>query len=99
MKKLLIISAFFLASCSSTRVVSSEDITTRTQWLESHPDNPIINVIQKVYANDEIEIVIKKKYTTDYVKITQSKSKRIINKKTKKNGLQVSSTAQSSSRF
>ena len=88
MKKLLLISAFFLVSCSSARVVSSEDITTRTQWLESNEDNPIINVIQKVYANDDIEIVIKKKYTTDYVKIKKTNRKRIINKKTKKNGLQ-----------
>lgn len=82
MKKLLIASAFFLASCSSARVVSSEDITARTQWLESNVDNPIINVIQKVYANDDIEIVIKKKYTTDYVKIKRNERKRIINKKT-----------------
>lgn len=89
MKKLLLISAFFLASCSSARVVSSEDITTRTQWLESSEDNPIINVIQKVYANDDIEIVIKKKYTTDYVKIKKTERKRIINKKTKlNNGVQ-----------
>ena len=88
MKKLLLISAFFLASCSSARVVSSEDITTRTQWLESSEDNPIINVIQKVYANDDLEIIIKKKYTTDYIKISKTKRKRIINKKTKKNGLQ-----------
>ena len=85
MKKLLIASAFFLASCSSARVVSSEDITARTQWLESNVDNPIINVIQKVYANDDIEIVIKKKYTTDYVKIKRNERKRIINKKTKLN--------------
>ena len=85
MKKLLLISAFFLASCSSTRVVSSEDITTRTQWLESSEDNPIINVIQKVYANDDLEIVIKKKYTTDYIKIKKTERKRIINKKTKIN--------------
>ena len=82
MKKLLIASAFFLASCSSARVVSYEDITARTQWLESNVDNPIINVIQKVYANDDIEIVIKKKYTTDYVKIKRNERKRIINKKT-----------------
>ena len=88
MKKLFIISAFFLASCSSAKVVSSEDITSRTQWLESSEDNPIINVIQKVYANDDLEIVIKKKYTTDYVKIKKTNRKRIINKKTKKNGLQ-----------
>ena len=93
MKKLLLISAFFLASCSSARVVSSEDITARTQWLESSEDNPIINVIQKVYANDDLEIVIKKKYTTDYIKIKKSKSKRIINKKTKlNNGVQKRST-------
>ena len=85
MKKLLIASAFFLASCSSARVVSSEDITARTQWLESNVDNPIINVIQKVYANNDIEIVIKKKYTTDYVKIKRNERKRIINKKTKLN--------------
>ena len=85
MKKLLIISAFFLASCSSARVVSSEDITARTQWLESNEDNPIINVIQKVYANDDLEIVIKKKYTTDYVKIMRRNGKRIIKKKTKLN--------------
>lgn len=85
MKKLLIASAFFLASCSSARVVSSEDITARTQWLESNVDNPIINVIQKVYANDDIEIVIKKKYTTDYVKIKRNERKKIINKKTKLN--------------
>ena len=85
MRKLLIISAFFLVSCSSTRVVSSEDITTKTQWLESSEDNPIINVIQKVYANDDLEIVIKKKYTTDYVKIMQRRGKKIINKETKRN--------------
>ena len=93
MKKLLLISAFFLTSCSSARVVSSEDITTRTQWLESSEDNPIINVIQKVYANDDIEIVIKKKYTTDYVKIKKTERKRIINKKTKlNNGVQKRSS-------
>lgn len=86
MKKLLIISAFFLASCSSTRVVSSEDITARTQWLESNEDNPIINVIQKVYANDDLEIVIKKKYTTDHIKIMRRNGKKIINKKSFLNG-------------
>ena len=85
MKKLFIISAFFLASCSSARVVSSEDVTARAQWLESSEDNPIINVIQKVYANDDIEVVIKKKYTTDYVKIMRRKGKKIINKKTEQN--------------
>jgi hypothetical protein len=85
MKKLLIVSAFFLASCSSMKVVKTEDITTRTQWLESSEDNPIINVVQKVYANDDLEIVIKKKYTTDYVKIMQRRGKKIINKKTNRN--------------
>jgi len=85
MKKLLLISAFFLASCSSAKVVSSEDITSRAQWLESSEDNPIINVIQKVYANDDLEIVIKKKYTTDHVKIMRRNGKKIINKKTKLN--------------
>lgn len=81
-KLLLIISASFLISCSASKVVSSEDITERTQWLDSSEDNPIINVIQKVYANDDIEVVIKKKYTTDYVKIMRRNSKKIINKKT-----------------
>ena len=85
MKKLFIISAFFLASCSSMKVVQTEDITTRTQWLESSEDNPIINVIQKVYANDDLEIVIKKKYTTDYVKIMQRRGKKIITNKTTRN--------------
>lgn len=86
-KLLLIISASFLISCSATKVTSTVDITDKTEWLESNDDNPIINVIQKVYANDDIEIVIKKKYTTDYVKIKQRNSKRIINKKTIKHAL------------
>jgi hypothetical protein len=86
-KLLLIISVSFLISCSATKVTSAVDITDKTQWLESNDDNPIINVIQKVYANDDIEIVIKKKYTTDYVKIKQRNSKRIINKKTIKHAL------------
>lgn len=85
-KLLLIISASFLMSCSAAKVTSAVDITDKTKWLESNDDNPIINVIQKVYANDDIEIVIKKKYTTDYVKIKQRKGKRIINKKSIKNG-------------
>lgn len=88
MKKLLliIISASFL-SCSASKVVNSRDITAETHWLESNEDNPIINVVQKVYANDDIEIVIKKKYTTDYVKIMQRNGKKIINKETKRNSL------------
>ena len=84
-KLLLIISASFLISCSATKVTNVVDITDKTEWLDSSEDNPIINVIQKVYANDDIEIVIKKKYTTDYVKIKQRNGKRIINKKTIKN--------------
>ena len=86
-KLLLILSASFLISCSAAKVVDSKDITAETHWLDSSEDNPIINVVQKVYANDDIEIVIKKKYTTDYVKIMQRNGKKIINKKTERNGL------------
>jgi hypothetical protein len=64
------------------------DITDRTQWLESSEDNPIINVIQRQYANDDIEIVIKKKLTTDYVKIMLRNGKKVITKTTKSNALQ-----------
>lgn len=84
MKRILFL-AFMLASCSSTKVVSEKDITSTTGWLESSKDNPIINVIQKVYKNDDIVIVIKKKLTTDYVKLTLRNKKRIISKETKKN--------------
>ena len=82
MKKLTIVLLVFLCSCGSTKVVSEKDITDKVKWLESNKDNPIINVIQKVYKNEDVEIVIKKKITTDYIKITSSKRKRIINKKT-----------------
>lgn len=87
MKKLLFVVAIsgMLVSCGSAKVISATDITKQTEWLEDSPDNPIINVIQKVYANDDVEIVIKKKFTTDYVKLTQTKNKRVINKVTKKN--------------
>ena len=87
MKKLLLAVAISgtLVSCGSTKVISTTDITKQSEWLEDNPDNPIINVIQKVYANDDVEIVIKKKFTTDYVKLTQTKNKRIINKVTEKN--------------
>lgn len=71
-----------LLGCSSNKVVHKEDITNKSNWLTSHEDNPIINVIQKQYANDDIEIVIKKKLTTDYIKIMLRKDKRIINKQT-----------------
>jgi len=87
MKKLLFAVAIsgMLVSCGSTKVISTTDITNQIEWLEDNPDNPIINVIQKVYANDDVEIVIKKKFTTDYVKLTQTKNKRVINKVTEKN--------------
>ena len=82
MRKLTIVLLLFLCSCGSTKVVSEKDITDKVEWLESNKDNPIINVIQKIYKNEDVEIVIKKKITTDYIKITSSKNKRIINKKT-----------------
>ena len=86
MKKLiLILAVVLLSSCGSGKVVAEKDITATTEWLESSEDNPIINVIQKVYANEDVEIIIKKKLTTDYVKIMKRKGKRIINKRTVKN--------------
>lgn len=74
-----------LSACVSTRPIRSVDITDRVQWMDSHPDNPIINVIQHQYANDDIEIVIKKKLTTDYVKIMLRSDKKIIKKETVSN--------------
>ena len=71
-----------LLGCGSNKVVHKKDITNKSNWLTSHEDNPIINVIQKQYANDDVEIVIKKKLTTDYIKIMLRKDKRIINKQT-----------------
>ena len=86
MKKLiLVLAVVLLSSCGSGKVVAEKDITTTTEWLESNEDNPTINVIQKVYANEDVEIIIKKKLTTDYVKIMKRKGKRIINKRTVKN--------------
>ena len=66
------------ASCGAQSVITSEDITQRVNWLESNPDNPIINIIQKTYSNDDVEIIIKKKLTTDYVKLTLRRDKRKI---------------------
>ena len=87
MRKLVVILCVALfSSCGSGKVVSQNDITSHTAWLESNPDNPIINVIQKVYSNDDVEIVIKKKLTTDYVKLMLRNKKRIINKRTVLNG-------------
>ena len=83
---LVILCVALFSSCGSGKVVSQKDITTHTEWLESNPDNPIINVIQKVYSNDDVEIVIKKKLTTDYVKLMLRNKKRIINKRTVLNG-------------
>jgi hypothetical protein len=73
------------SSCGSGKVISQRDITDHTAWLESSVDNPIINVVQRVYSNDDVEIVIKKKLTTDYVKITLRNDRKVINKKTVKN--------------
>jgi len=79
MRYLLIL--FFL-SCGTPKVVTSEDITNKVNWLDSHKDNPIINIIQKTYTNDDVEIIIKKKITTDYVKLTLRRDKRKILKTT-----------------
>jgi len=86
MRKIIIATAVALfTSCGSTKVVHTKDITKESSWLTSPEDNPIINVIQKQYANDDIEIVIKKKLTTDYVKILLRNDKRIIKKETIRN--------------
>ena len=63
MRYLLILLIFI--SCGTSQVVSSEDITHKAKWLESNPDNPIINIIQKTYENDNVEIIIKKKLTSE----------------------------------
>ena len=86
MKKLIPLIFVVLASCASSHVVKTEDITDRTEWLESTDDNPIINVIQKQYSNNDIEIVIKKKLTTDYVTIRLRGGKKLISKTTEPNG-------------
>ena len=86
MKKIILCGvASIILSCGSSKVISTKDITDKTDWLESSVDNPIINVIQKHYANNDVEIIIKKKLTTDYVKLTQTKSARKIIKTTIKN--------------
>tara|TARA_E500000178_G_scaffold324660_1_gene351267 strand:- start:2780 stop:3031 length:252 start_codon:yes stop_codon:yes gene_type:complete len=83
MRYLLILLIFI--SCGTSQVVSSEDITHKAKWLESNPDNPIINIIQKTYENDNVEIIIKKKLTTDYVKLMLTRDKRRILKTTVRN--------------
>lgn len=85
MIKYLLFLLLLLTSCASHKVVYQEDITTKAKWLESTDDNPIINVIQRHYANEDLEIVIKKKLTTDYVKVKLSKKGKVISKKTIKN--------------
>lgn len=85
MRVILLATLLLLTSCASSRVIHTEDITARSQWLESSEDNPIINVIQKHYANNDVEVIIKKKLTTDYVKIMLSKTGRTISKTTVKN--------------
>ena len=85
MNKYLLILALLFSSCASQRVIYQQDITDRANWLEYSEDNPIINVIQKHYANDDVEIIIKKKLTTDYVKLKLSRRGRVISKRTTKN--------------
>ena len=88
MKKIiLILSVCLLSSCASMGYVREFDITDKTEWLESSEDNPIINVIQREYPNNDIEIVIKKKLTTDYVKIMLRNGKKVIRKETKSNAI------------
>ena len=83
--KYLLFLLLLLTSCASHKVVYQEDITAKAGWLESTEDNPIINVIQKNYKNNDVEIIIKKKLTTDYVKIRLTKKGKEISKKTVKN--------------
>ena len=85
MIKYLLFLLLLLTSCASHKVVYQEDITAKAKWLESTDDNPIINVIQRHYANEDLEIIIKKKLTTDYVKVRLSKKGKKIFKKTVKN--------------
>lgn len=87
MNRLLILLLLLIlgTSCASNKVVYQEDVTARAGWLESTEDNPIINVIQKHYKNNDVEIIIKKKLTTDYVKVRLSRKGKEISKKTIKN--------------
>jgi len=83
--KYLLFLLLLLTSCASHKVIHQEDVTAKAGWLESTKDNPIINVIQKHYANDDVEIIIKKKLTTDYDKVRLSRNGKVISKKTIKN--------------
>ena len=85
MNRVLVLLVFLLSSCASMGYINEFDITDKTEWLESTEDNPIINVIQKNYKNNDVEIIIKKKLTTDYVKIRLTKKGKEISKRTVKN--------------
>jgi uncharacterized protein YcfL len=84
MKKILIIIAisWMLVGCVSRKLISETDITDKATWLDTNADNPIVNVIQKYYSNNDVEIVIKKKFSIDYVNLTQTKNKKTITKTT-----------------
>lgn len=86
MRFLVVFLLLIMTSCASMGYIREFDITDKTQWLESSDDNPIINVIQREYPNNDIEIIIKKKLTTDYVKITLRNGQKKITKTTKSNG-------------
>jgi hypothetical protein len=83
--KYLLFLLLLLTSCASHKVIHQEDVTAKAGWLESTKDNPIINVIHKNYANYDVYIIIKKKLTTDYVKVRLSRKGKVISKKTIKN--------------
>ena len=83
---LIILLSITLSSCASMGYIREFDITDKTEWIQSSEDNPIINVIQREYPNNDIEIIIKKKLTTDYVKITLRRGEKKITKTTKSNG-------------
>ena len=86
MRFLVVFLFLIMTSCASMGYIREFDITDKTEWLESSNDNPIINVIQREYPNNDIEIIIKKKLTTDYVKITLRNGQKKITKTTKSNG-------------
>lgn len=87
MNRLFILLLILFTSCASHKVIYQEDVTAKAGWLESTEDNPIINVIQKHYKNNDVEIIIKKKLTTDYVKLRLSRKGKEISKRTIKNEL------------
>ena len=86
MKYLVVFILLFFCSCASMHMTNEFDITDKTEWLDSSKDNPIINVIQREYSNNDIEIIIKKKLTTDYVKIMLRRGEKVITKRTETNG-------------